>query len=902
MVRSATAVVLAALLLPIAFASAQQVDYEKYELDNGLTVILHEDHTLPVATVNLWYRVGGKDESPGRSGFAHLFEHLMFMGTERVPGAEFDQIMEAGGGWNNASTGFDRTNYYSFGPAELLPTLLWLDADRMEDLGRMMDEEKLEKQRSVVLSERREGIDNAPYGRAEFEIGRFLFPPDHPYHYDIIGTAEDIEAATVEDVKDFFARFYVPNNASLVVAGDFDGEEIRAVIARTFGTLSPAPDPKHAVKTPVTMNGTKRAVFTDKVQYARLYMGYHSPACYEPGDAEMDLAAQILSDGKSSRLYKRLVYDEKLATHVSAYQMSLELGSVFLVVVTARQDVSLDEVEEVVDEVLDRFVREGPDEEELERCKASWERRMLTELQSIVRKADRLNKYEYYYGEPNSFERDLDRFRKAETKGVREWAARVLQPGARLVMRVLPEEEGDSLPGLDIRPEASAPRHFEPTLPEVFTLSNGVEVQHWERRDLPLVNVAILLRAGSAHIDDAGAGCAALVADMLDEGAGERGALAFSDELDLLGATFSATAETEQTALQLSALQRNFAPSLDLLADALLRPRFEEKEWDRVKSLHLDDLRQAEDRPGSVAYRVGRRVFYGDGHPYGRPVMGTTESVERIGLRDAKSAYDRFFLPGNASIFIAGDLSKEEAREALERVLGEWRNSEGFVPAPRLGEAKGETETLRVILVQREDAPQTVVRFFMPGPRGDDPDRVRYELLNTIMGGTFACRLNTNLREEHGYTYGAGSGYTMTRSTGYVYAYADVQTEVTGAALEEFLGEFRRISGGDVTPKEAQKARETNRMEYMERFQGLRGLIRTAIDLEEKGLPFSVIGEDLSAIARTDAKDLNDLAPKAFPFDRGVIILVGDRRAIEQQLEGLGLPEVEEYSVSGEPM
>ncbi len=902
MTRLAVAAVSVATLLAFGPASAQNVEYEKYELPNGLTVILHEDHSLPVATVNIWYHVGAKDESPGRSGFAHLFEHLMFMGTERVPGAEFDQIMESGGGWNNASTGFDRTNYYSFGPPELLPTLLWLDADRMEDLGRMMDEEKLEKQRSVVLNERREGVDNAPYGKAEFEIGRFLFPPDHPYHYDIIGTAEDIEAATVEDVKEFFARFYVPNNASLVVAGDFDSEEIRKVIDETFGTLPTAPDPEHAVKTPVAMDGTKRAVFTDKVQYARLYMAYHSPAFYEPGDAEMDLAGQILSDGKSSRLYKRLVYDGELATDISAFQISGQMGSVFLIIATARQGVSLDEVEQAVDEVLARFVVEGPEEEELERCKASWERRMLTELQTIVRKADRLNKYEYYFGEPNSFERDLDRFRNAETKGVRQWAARVLQPDARLVMRVLPEGDGDSLSGLDERPEDGPPRPFEPTLPEVFTLSNGVEVQHWERRDLPLVHAAVLIRAGSAQIDDAGAGCGVLVADMLDEGAGERDALAFSDELDLLGATFDTRTEAEKTVLQLSALKRNFTPSLDLLADALIRPRFEQKEWDRVKSLHLDDLRQEEDRPGMVAYRVGRSVFFGEGHPYGRPVKGTTETVEPIGLEDVRAAHARFFAPGNARIFLAGDLSKEEAREELERALREWTNPDGFAPAPRLERTETEPRDLRVILVQREDAPQTVIRFFMPGPLGDDPDRVRYDLLNTVMGGTFTSRLNANLREEHGYTYGAGSNYTMTLSTGYLFAYSDVQTEVTGAALAEFLGEFRRVSGGDITPEEARKARETNRMEWIERFQGLHGLLRTAMVLDGMGLPFSVIGEDLATIAGTDAQDLNEVAPKAFPFEEGVIILVGDRDSIVEQLQGLDLPEVEEYSVSGKPL
>lgn len=895
---------LALVLLLAPSAGAQDVEYEKYELENGLTVILHEDHSLPLATVDLWYRVGAKDEKEGRSGFAHLFEHLMFMGTERVPGSDFDNMMEAGGGWNNASTGSDRTNYFSVGPRELLPTLLWLDADRLEDLGRMMDQEKLDKQREVVRNERRQGLENEPYGEAEFEISRLMYPPDHPYHWSIIGTHEDLEAATVRDVQEFFAAYYVPNNASLVVAGDFDPAEIKPLVAKLFGTIPRRPDPIHAKRVPVGLTETKRVTFTDDVQFGRLYLAYHSPPFYGPGDAEMDLAGQILSDGKSSRLYKRLVYEEEFATDVSAYQLSGELGSRFQVVVTARQGVSLDEIEKAADEVIEEFAAAGPTKEELDRYKASWERSMLSGLQNLYRKADRLNMYEYYFGEPNSFRADLDRFRNATVKDVKRVAGEVLRSDARLVMRVLPEDEGTLLAGRDERPAAGAAGAFMPSPPETFTLSNGIAVHHWERSELPLVEVAIGLRAGSAHMDGegAGAGCANLTADMLDEGAGERSAFEFSDALDLLGASFSAHTAPEYTTVRLSALGRNFDESLGLAADALLRPRFDPKEWERVKALHLEGLRQMEDRPRAVAMRVGMGAYFGADHPYGSPGEGTVESVEALALDDLKDVWAAHFAPGNATIFIAGDLSASEAKAALEKAFGAWTNPAGFVPAPPVAVKAPATDRLRVVVVDKEDAVQTVIRFFMPGPLGSDPDRVGYELVNTILGGSFTSRLNANLREKNGFTYGAGTRYMMNPSAGYQIAFSDVQAEVTGAALGEFLKEFDRIRGGDITPEEANKTRETNRMDMVQAFQGLGGLVGTAMQFEFLGRPYSAIGEDLNAMARVTDAGLNALAPKTVPLGRGLIVLVGDKDVILEQLRGLDLPEAEVVSVTGQTM
>ena len=369
--RFALSLTLLGACLAVVPLSAQEVAYEKYVLPNGLTVILHEDHSVPLAAVNFWYYVGSKDEAERRSGFAHMFEHLMFMGTDRVPGGDIDKIMEVGGGSGNASTSRDRTNYYAVGPPELLPTLLWLDADRLQDLGRMMNQEKLDKQRAIVRNERRENYENHPYGRADIAVFKVMFPKNHPYHHHTIGSHEDLEAATVGDVKNFFAKFYVPSNASLVVAGDFDPEEIKPMIANWFGKLPGGSDILRPPVERAELEEVIRLTMTDNVQNSRTEFVYHSSAYLAEGDAATGLAAGILSDGISSRLYDRLVTRDKLALEVRAYQGSMMLGSLFHVRATARQGVNLDDLEAAMDEVIGAFLRDGPTEKELEKQAAS---------------------------------------------------------------------------------------------------------------------------------------------------------------------------------------------------------------------------------------------------------------------------------------------------------------------------------------------------------------------------------------------------------------------------------------------------------------------------------------------------------------------------------------------------
>ncbi len=431
-----------------ARADDLQIPFTKSQLPNGLTVILHEDHTIPTVVVNVSYTTGSRMEQPKRTGFAHLFEHLMFMGTKRVPTKAFDGWMEAAGGWNNASTSEDRTDYYDVGPPTSLDLLLWLEADRLRDLGPLMTLEKLNAQRDVVRNERRQTSENTPYGKVELRLPELLYAEGHPYHHPVIGSHEDLEAATVDDVKQFFATWYDPANASLVVAGDFDPKAALQKVQKAFGGIpshgkpkdpgAPGFDPNVS-----TLAAVVRETLRDDVELPKVVMAWQSPKHFAPGDAELDLLSSVLANGKASRLYQALVYEQKLAQNVEAFQASGVLGSRFMVGVIARPGVSLDKVEAAVDKELAKVRTERVQDEELSRAKNGFESQFVHGLEGVRQRAAILNLYQTELDDPGFVQKDLDRYRKATTDGIKDIAARTLDPNKRVILRILPREKAD---------------------------------------------------------------------------------------------------------------------------------------------------------------------------------------------------------------------------------------------------------------------------------------------------------------------------------------------------------------------------------------------------------------------------------------------------------------------------
>lgn len=877
-------------LASVATASAQTVKVEKYKLANGMTVILHEDHSQPIAAVNIWYKVGSKDEPDRRSGFAHLFEHLMFMGTKRVPNGQFDVLMEKYGGSNNASTWEDKTNYFESGPSSILPTLLWLEADRLEGLALDMDQKKLDLQREVVKNERREGVENAPYGMAGDAINGLMFPKGHPYHTTVIGSMEDLDNAAVRDVKEFFNTFYVPNNASMVVAGDFNPKEIKPLIAKLFGTL---PRGNDIIRRPVpalTLKGVKRTTMVDKVQSAKTIMVWHSPAAYKPGDVEMRLAGSVLSAGYTSRLYQDLVVKRQLASEVSAYQNSMLLGSTFTIDATAREGISLDKLEKAIDETLAKFRKEGPTKAELDRQLAQVSFQSINTLQSLTQRADRLNEFEFYFGNPNSFKRETDMYHAVAAPALKAVAAKTLDPNRRLILRVVPQAAAPQTNPRETQPAVGAPKAFAFPKPSEFKLSNGVNVFYWQKSDLPLITLSLRLGRGASSDDPAKSGLAELTADMVDEGAGTRDAAAFSDALDQLGASLNTGADQRGTTVSLTSLAQKFEPALGLMADAVIRPKLAKPDWDRIKGLHLEGLAQEDDDPGTVATKVANREYFGAAHPYSRSINGTPATVGKLTLDDIKSTYRRTFSPSLATVYASGSLSPTQLKALLNAKLGAWK---GATQPAAPNYPTVDVNRPRLVVVDKPGAVQTVIRILMPTETFSSANRYALTELGVAFGGTFTSRINRNLREDKGYTYGAGTNFLFSRAVSYVVTSTSVRTDVTGASLKEIISEFNKVKTGDLTQEEADKARNTVRTDFIQAIGTRQGLVATALAYRENGIPFAQIGQEQDRFAKVDLAQLNAVAGSALPFDRALIVLVGDKAEILRQIEGLGLPEPE---------
>lgn len=878
------------VIVPV-LASSQSVKVETFKLPNGMAVILNEDHSLPIVTTNIWYGVGSKDEPDRRSGFAHLFEHLMFMGTKRVPNGVFDSTMEEYGGANNASTANDRTNYYNWGPSSLLPVLLWLEADRLESLADDMTLEKLNLQREVVKNERRQGVENAPYGRAYDSIDGLMFPKGHPYHTTVIGSMEDLNAASLQDVQDFFRTFYVPNNASMVVAGDFDPKAAKSLIQKLFGSLKRGSDIVRKSFAPAKLTSAKRVTMVDDVSTPKLVMVWHSPKAYSDGDVAMNVASGVLAEGAGSRLFKDLVIEKGLATEISATQESRLLGSLFYVDATPREGVSLDRLQKGIDQVLARFAKEGPSKVEVDRQVAKFRFSQLNAMQSLMFRADKMNEYQFYFGAPDGFAKDLARYSALTPAAIKSSASAALRLDARLILRVVPQITQPERNPRDERPEMSPPKSFAFPAPITLRLPNGQTLYYWQKKGLPITAVTLRLAGGASLDSPEKSGLTGLTADMLQEGAGGRDSEAFANALDALGASFRTGADQMGISISLSAGTDKLAKALPLMADAVLRPSLKADDWERVKAAHLQGLEQDDDDPGTVASKVAAREFFGADHPYSRPVGGLAATVSRLNLKDAQAEYASRIRSAHGTWFAAGDLSADAFRKLLAASFNSWKPSSAAGSRHDFG--KLEARSSRLLIVDRPNAVQTAISILLPSVAFASPERPAIQELGIVLGGTFTSRLNRNLREDKGFTYGIGYRSVFGKQTSYATLRTSVRTDVTGASLKEILSEISSIRGANVTEAEANKARSQYQYDATTDAESLQGLVGAGVSYFENGIPLNQVAAELARFADVKTADLNAAARKAVPWESAVIVLVGDQKEILKQIEGLGLPKPE---------
>ncbi|HEX6737563.1 MAG TPA: pitrilysin family protein, partial [Vicinamibacteria bacterium] len=890
--------------------ASPKVDFEKYTLPNGLQVILHVDRKLPIVHVNQWFHVGSKNERLGRTGFAHLFEHMMFQGSQNVKGEYFTVVEKAGAnlqeGGVNGTTNNDRTNYFATVPSGNLETLLWLESDRLATLLDATDQAKLDNQRDVVKNERRQGLENQPYGRWYSLLFENLFPAGHPYSWPVIGSQEDLTAASLDDVKDFFRTYYSPNNLSLAIAGDFDPAQAKALVAKYFGGIPAGPALDRPARFLPAVASEKVVEVADRVPQERVYLGWISPPYFAAGDAELELASRILSDGLSSRLNKVLVYDKQLCTGVQSFQNSQEIASAFIVIATARPGAKLSEIEAIITDEIARLAKAGPTAAELARAQTKQEFDFVSNLERIGGfggKADILNQYNTFLGDPGKMKEDLARYRKATAADVQKTVDRWLNTSSRVLLRFHPENSGRAdQAALDrsTEPPLGADRAFRAPEVGAAKLENGLQVFVVERSDLPKVAVAFTTRAGAIADPPGKEGLAQLTVANIDMGTPTRKALAIEEALGDLGASLEGFAARESANLSFEVLKRNLGATLAIVSDVVRNPAFPAEELERERARHLDNLAQQAKNPNAIANRVRSQLAFGPAHPYGRPAAGLPSTVQGITRQDLQAFHAERWRPGSSAIVFVGAVSLNEAVALARTHFAGWKGAAAAavdIPAPQPAAAG------KVYLIDRQDSAQSVITQFLPAPSRRTDDYYALQLADAVWGGGgFGTRLNLNLREDKGYSYGVFSSLALFQGSGLWFGGGGVQTNKTKESVVEFQKELQDLAGSrPISAAEFDVAKVRWVRGYAQKFESFSRVAEQVADLWAQELPMTELQAESDQIESTKLEATLAAAKKYARPDAASLLIVGDRAKIEPGLRELPGVEVVVLDAEGKP-
>jgi zinc protease len=882
------------------------VPYQKFVLKNGLTLIVHEDHKAPIVAVNIWYHVGSKNERPGKTGFAHLFEHLMFGGSENHQKRYIDTMEPIGATDLNGTTNPDRTNYFENVPTSALDYTLWLESDRMGHLLGAIDQKTLDLQRGVVQNEKRQG-ENQPYGLSYELITKATYPAGHPYSWTVIGSMDDLNAASMSDVQEWFKTYYGPSNAVLCVAGDIDAATARQKVEKYFGDIPAGPPiATHRVWI-AKMTGTHRQVAQDRVPQARIYKVWNVPQAGSPDADYLDLLSRVLSQGKSSRLYKRLVYDDQIATGVATYNDSQEIGGQFVIFATARPGDDLTRVEKALDEELARLLADGPTALEMERAR---NQSMAAFLRGIERvggfggKSDLLASNQVYLGSPDAYKAGLKRIEAATPDDVRSAAKRWLSDGV-FVLEVNPYPKYETstaaadrskLPDLGAFPELRLPKL------QHSTLSNGMKVVLAERHETPLVNLWLVLDAGYAADQSVLPGTAQATAALLTGGTKTRTALQISDEQGMLGAQLAASSNLDVSIVRLSALKAKLDPSLVLYADVILNPAFPQEDFARQQKLQLAAIQREKVTGIAMGLRVLPALLYGKGHSYGNSLTGsgTEESVAKLTREDLVKFHQTWFRPNNGTLVVVGDTTLAEITPKLERLFAGWQKHD--VPAKNISRVQFPDKPV-VYIMDRPGALQSDILVAQVAPPRSSPDQIAIETMNTIFGSDFGARINMNLREDKHWSYGAVTELFGARGQQPFLAYAPVQSDKTKESLDELNKEFHGIVGSrPPTAAELQRAQNSMTLKLPGSRETINEVGNSILEQVQFGLPDDYYQTFAGKVRSLSVSSVTDTAKSTIRPDNLVWVVVGDRAKIEAGIRQLNLGEVKFLDANGNPM
>ncbi len=901
-----------------------EIQYQKYMLPNGLTVITHEDHRLPLVAVDLWYHVGPLNERPGRTGFAHLFEHMMFEGSEHVgEKAHIKYVQSAGATDVNGTTWFDRTNYFETMPSNQLELALWLESDRMGFLMEGLNRTLLANQRDVVRNERRQG-EGRPYYVADEAVFHLLFPKDHPYYGEVIGSHADIESARIADVRDFHQQFYTPNNASIAIAGDFNPAQLRALLVKYFGPIPRGlkVEPVTAVTPPITAQ--RRATITDTVKLSRISIAWLTPPIYTPESYNTRAAMYALGMAKASRLDEALVIQAQVAQSVTCENEGLKLTGITSCDITAKPGVKLEDLEATFWSELAKLQQKGLTKDEVESFKATDLTAKIDGLQRLGGfggVADTLDQYNQYTGDPGFLSKDVAMTEAVTQASAQAAAQKYLTKDSAVVVYCVPGKKVlDDVPrspeDTDANVKITNPytsefeasqdwRRTKPApgpapalhlpVPTEFSLANGLKVLLQEDHALPVLTAELVSRAGSFNNPEGKSGLATLTSEIIGDGTVSRDLTQLADDQERIGTQIDTSAGMDSSSISMSLLSYHASEGLQLLADVAEHPGFRAEDIDRRRKQRLVRIGQEADNVQSMASRVGPRLLFGS-TPYGMTSTGTTESITALTPADISGFYANHYNPDDSVLIIAGDITRTNAEKLAGQYFGGWAGHAIAEPAAPPAQAPPSTH---IVIIDKPGAPQTALAVFGLGVPAGSSDADALDVLNYTLGGSFGSRINMNLREAHGYTYGAFSTFKKYRDGGDFYSGSLVRTDVTGPAAKELISEIRNFVLKPSTDEELAAAKEASIRSLPGEFETTAATARAIDDLFVYNRPLDYYANLPSQYEHVTQADVVRDAQQYIHPDQLILVAAGDRTKIEPALKDAGLGPVEVRDMEG---
>lgn len=903
------------------------VEFEKFTLDNGLEVIFHKDDSDPVTAVALTFHVGSARELPGRTGFAHLFEHLLFLESENLGAGGLDQMSSRiGGSGANGSTSRDRTNYFQTVPNDALEKMIWAEADKMGFFINTVTEAVLAKEKQVVKNEKRQRVDNAPYGHANYVTGKNLYPENHPYNWQVIGSLDDLQAATLNDVKEFYNTWYVPNNASLVIAGDFDSEKAREWIHKYFDEIPRGDEIEPLQKQPAELAETRKLYHEDN--YARLpelRITWPGVEQYHIDSYPLQILTELLSEGKTAPLYEVLVEEKELTSDVSMYSSNSELAGEISLLVRAYPGTNLDEVYNGIDEAFNRYEEAGFSEQDLERVKAGIETRFYNGLSSVLGKAFQLAQYNIFANDPGYINQDIQKILDVTLEDVKRVynqyvndnhfvaTSFVPQGGNELILtgsepadvsieQIVESAENETIELPESTTYERTPSNFDRTVeppygkapessvPDVWTaeLENGLKVYGIENRELPLVQFNFRISGGLLPEDPDKAGVSNLLAELMTRGTAGKTPAELEQAIDLLGADISVNAGRQYLTLSGNTVARNYEQTIALAEEILLEPRWDEREFELAKQSVLSQIAQQQSNPNSIASNQYNKLLYGEESVLSNSSLGSESSVESITIDDLKAYYSEFLSPDVASMHIAGAISQEQTVQTLSSLSDRWKNKPVSIPSIQQPEIPAES---KVYFYDVPNASQSVLRIGYLAMPETDPDYYPATVMNyKLGGGGFASRLTQELREGKGYTYGIGSGFSGTDLPGPFTIGSGVRSNITFEAvnlIRQILAEYPDT----FSEEDLQNSRSYLLKSNARSFETLGAKLNILETMSANNWPADYIQKQEEIVKNITIEEIRSLAEQYANPDRMIYLVVGDARTQLSRLSGLGYGE-----------